>query len=161
MVMSRYILRRVASVADKRCSESQDIHSVFNTYRFSTATLVIRTRLCYVIRTVKVKVKFTLDQATKAQRGSRGIALLLLQFRRWMGVGGQRHAADALPPARTRYPFYRRLGGPQSRSGQVLKISPLPGFDPRTVQPVASCYTDYGSLRHTHSTVPILLRVVT
>jgi hypothetical protein len=27
---------------------------------------------------VKVKVKFTLEQATKAQRGIRGIALLLL-----------------------------------------------------------------------------------
>jgi hypothetical protein len=26
---------------------------------------------------IKVKVKFTLEQATKAQRGSRGIALLL------------------------------------------------------------------------------------
>ena len=30
----------------------------------------------------------------------------------------------------TRYPFYRRLGGPQVRSGRVWKISPLPGFDP-------------------------------
>ena len=29
-------------------------------------------------RTVKVKVKFTLEQATKAERGSRGIALLFL-----------------------------------------------------------------------------------
>ena len=27
---------------------------------------------------VKVKVKFTLEQATKAQRGSRGVALLFL-----------------------------------------------------------------------------------
>ena len=31
---------------------------------------------------VKVKVKFSLEQATKAQRGSRGIALLFLQPRR-------------------------------------------------------------------------------
>jgi hypothetical protein len=30
------------------------------------------------------------------------------------------------------------LGGSQGRSGRVRKISPLPGFDPRTVQPVAS-----------------------
>jgi hypothetical protein len=36
--------------------------------------------------------------------------------------------------------LYRRLGGPQGRSGQVRKISPQPGFDPRTVQPVASRY---------------------
>ena len=34
-----------------------------------------------------------------------------------------------LPPGKTRYPFYRRLGGPQGRSGQVRKISSPPGFD--------------------------------
>jgi hypothetical protein len=38
--------------------------------------------------------------------------------------------------------MYRRLGGPQSRSGQVQKISPPPGIDRRTVQPVAIRYTD-------------------
>ena len=38
------------------------------------------------------------------------------------GVGGQ-HAPAALPPGKTRYPLYRRLGGPQGRSGQVRKIS--------------------------------------
>jgi hypothetical protein len=37
---------------------------------------------------------------------------------------------------------HRRLGGPQDRSGLVRKISPLPGFDPRTVQPAASRYTE-------------------
>ena len=40
------------------------------------------------------------------------------------GVGGQRHAPAALPPGETRYPLYRRLGGPQGRSGRVRKISP-------------------------------------
>jgi len=59
-----------------------------------------------------------------------------------MVVGGQRHALAALPPGKTRYPLYRRLGGPQGRSGQVQKISPAPGFDPRTVQAVASRFTD-------------------
>ena len=48
------------------------------------------------------------------------------------GVGGQRHGPAALPPRKTRYLLYRRLGGPKVRSGQVRKISPLPGFDPRT-----------------------------
>ena len=57
------------------------------------------------------------------------------------GVGGQRHAPAALPPGKTRYPLYRRLGGPQSRSGRVRKISLPPEFDPWTVQPVASRYT--------------------
>jgi hypothetical protein len=55
--------------------------------------------------------------------------------------GGEWSAARpgrTLPLGKTRYPLYRRLGGPQGRSGQVQKISPPPGFDPRTVQPVVS-----------------------
>ena len=48
-------------------------------------------------------------------------------------VGGQRHAPAALPPGKTRYPLYRRLGGHQGRSGRMREISPPPpqGFDPR------------------------------
>jgi len=42
------------------------------------------------------------------------------------------------PREDTRYPLYRRLGGPQSWSGGVRKISTAPGFDPRTVHRVAS-----------------------
>ena len=61
-------------------------------------------------------------------------------------VGGQHHAPAALPPGKTRYPLYRRLGGPQGWSGRVRKISPLPGFDPRAVQPVASRYTDWAEV---------------
>ena len=57
-----------------------------------------------------------------------------------MGVGDQRHTPAALPPGKTLYPLYRRLGGSQGRSGHVRKISPSPGFDPRTVQPLASRY---------------------
>jgi len=53
-------------------------------------------------------------------------------------VGVQRHDPVALPPGKTRYPLYGRLGRPQGRSGRLWNISPPPGFDPRTVQPVAS-----------------------
>jgi hypothetical protein len=53
-----------------------------------------------------------------------------------MGVYGQRHAPADLPPGKTLYPLYRRLGGPQGRSRWVRKISPPPGLDTRTVQPV-------------------------
>jgi hypothetical protein len=59
------------------------------------------------------------------------------------GVGGQSHAPAVLPPGKIRYPLYRRLGWPQGRSGLVRKISPPPGFDPRTAQLVASRYTDW------------------
>jgi len=38
--------------------------------------------------------------------------------------------------------------GLQGRSGWVRKTSPPPGFDPRTVNPVASRYTDYAMPAH-------------
>ena len=64
-------------------------------------------------------------------------------------MGGQRHAPAALPPGKTRYPLYRRLGGPLSRSGRVRKISPpTPEFDPRTVHSVAIYYTDWAIPTH-------------
>jgi len=58
-----------------------------------------------------------------------------------MGEGSASCPGRSLLPGKTRYLLYRRLGGPQGRSGQVPKIS-SPGFDPRTVQPVANYYTD-------------------
>jgi len=64
------------------------------------------------------------------------------------GEGSASRAGRSLPPGKTRYPLYRGLGGPQGRSGKVRKISPPPGFDPRTVQPVASRYTDYTNVRY-------------
>jgi hypothetical protein len=91
-------------------------------------------------------VGFTLSEDTKALRESRGIALLYF-FTSALG-GGEGSAlrpGHTLPPGKTRYPLYRRLGGLQGRSGQVRKISPPPGFDPRTVQPVGSRYTDYAT----------------
>jgi hypothetical protein len=60
-----------------------------------------------------------------------------------MGLGGQRQAPAALPPGKNRYPLYRRLDGPQGRSGWVRETSPPPGFDFWTVQPVASRYTNW------------------
>jgi hypothetical protein len=58
-------------------------------------------------------------------------------------MGGQRHATAALTPGKIRYPLYRRLGRPQRRYKGVRKISPPPELDPRTVQLVASPYTDW------------------
>ena len=72
-----------------------------------------------------------------AYRGSRGIALTFHDHGTRRGEGSASSPGRSLPPGEARYPLYRRLGGPQSRSGQVRKISPPPGFDPRTVQPVA------------------------
>jgi len=58
-----------------------------------------------------------------------------------MWVGGQRHAPVVSPPGKTRYPLYRRLGGPQGPYERVRKKSFSPGFDPRLVKSVASRYT--------------------
>jgi len=65
-----------------------------------------------------------------------------------MGVGGQCQALTTLPLGKTQYPLYRRLSEPQGWSREVQKISPPLGFDPWTVQPVVSHYTNYAILAH-------------
>ena len=97
---------------------------------------------CGLLR--KVKVNITLQQATKAQKGSRCMALLLLQPRRYMGGG-----VNATPrPDRLTFqegPGTHCTGGwVGSRTGlDGFGISGLPpGFDPRNVQSVANRYTD-------------------
>ena len=58
------------------------------------------------------------------------------------GASGQQHAPAALyPREKTRYTFYRRLGGPQGRSGRAENLVPT-RIRSRTVQPVVSRYTD-------------------
>jgi hypothetical protein len=42
-------------------------------------------------------------------------------------------------------PGTHRIGGWVGRCGRLRKISAPPGFDPRTVQPVASRYTDWAT----------------
>jgi len=61
--------------------------------------------------------------------------------------GGEWSAARpgrTLHPGKTRYPFYRRQGGPQGRSGRA-KILVATGIRSRTVQPVGSHYTDWAT----------------
>ena len=93
---------------------------------------------------VKVKVYFTLEQATKVQWGSRCITLLFLQPRRQMGW-----VVNATP--RPIYP--REKPGTHCIGGWVDTRVGLDGcgrsrpppdrdFDPQTIQPVASRYTD-------------------
>jgi len=38
------------------------------------------------------------------------------------GGKGTSRPDRSLPPGKTRYPFHRRMGGPQGRSGQVWKV---------------------------------------
>jgi hypothetical protein len=63
------------------------------------------------------------------------------------------HISAILPPAKIREPLYRRMGVPQGRPGQVRKISPSLGLDLRTVQAVASNYTNYAIPAHTNKKI--------
>jgi len=58
-----------------------------------------------------------------------------------MEASGQLLATAALLPGnKPRYPLNRRLGGPHSRYGRFGErnnLFPLPGFEPRAVQPIA------------------------
>ena len=49
-----------------------------------------------------------------------------------------------LPPGNTRYPFYRRLGGLQGRSGGAENLVPT-GIPYRNIQTVFSRYTDWAT----------------
>jgi len=55
-----------------------------------------------------------------------------LQAQEWPAA----RPARTLPPGKTQYPFYRRLGGPQGRSGRAENLVPT-GIRSRTVKPVA------------------------
>ena len=79
-------------------------------------------------------LKWTLVQALRlctgrtARRGSRGIALLFLDHGTRRGEGSASRPGRSLPPGKTWYPLYSRLGGSQGRSGRVRKISPPTGI---------------------------------
>ena len=64
--------------------------------------------------------------------------------------GGEWSAARpgrTLPPGKTGYPFCRRLGGPQGRSGRAENLVPT-GIRSRTVQPIVVRYTDWATRPH-------------
>ena len=55
--------------------------------------------------------------------------------------GSAADPGSTLTPGKPRYPFYRRLGGQQGRSGWAENLVPS-GIRFQTVQPVVSRYTD-------------------
>ena len=66
--------------------------------------------------------------------------------------GGEWSAARPgrnLPPGKTRYPFYRRLGGPQGWSGRA-EIHVPTGIRSRTFQPVAQSLYRLSYPAHVH-----------
>ena len=59
-----------------------------------------------------------------AQRVGRGIALLFHDRGTRRGEWSAARPGRTLPPEKSRYPFYRRLGGPQARSGRAENLAP-------------------------------------
>ena len=69
-----------------------------------------------------------------AQRVGRGIALLFHDRGLERGEWSATRPGRTLPPGKTRYQFYGRLGVLQGRSGRAEILS-LPGFDPGPSSP--------------------------
>ena len=90
---------------------------------------------------LEVKVKFSLYRPGVAQRVGRGIALLFQDHGTRRGEWSAAGTGRTLPPRKTRYPFYRRLGGPQGRSERAENLIPTE-IRSWTFQPVVSRYTD-------------------
>jgi len=103
------------------------------------------------LRFFAVKVKCTLVQALRlctdrtAHRGSRGIALLFHDHGTRRGWGVSVTPRPLFTPRKDPVPIVQESGwalGPVWTGAENL-APPPPGFDPRTVQPVASLYTDW------------------
>ena len=116
---------------------------------------------------LKVKVKCTLVQALwlctgrTAHRGSSGIALPFQDHGTRRGEGSASRPGHSLPPGKARYPSYRRLGGPQGRSGQLRKISPPTGIwspdrPARSQSLYRLCYPAHTRLLSKRKNLPIL-----
>jgi len=76
-----------------------------------------------------------------AQRVGRGIALLFHDRGTRRGEWSAARPGRTLPPGKTQYLLYRRMGGPQGRYGRAENLIST-GIRSRIVQPVVSRYTD-------------------
>jgi len=115
---------------------------LYTAYFNNTQTLIFLMWAHYVLWETgskgKVKVKFAQEQTTKTQGEYRYSCTLSLTSALDGGGCSTPRPGRFTPWKETRYPLYRRLGGPQGRTGRAQKISPPPVFNPRTVQPVAT-----------------------
>jgi hypothetical protein len=99
------------------------------------------------ISNVQRKVNVTLWQATKGLQRGRGIALLILNLGARRG-GWSAPRPGRFTPEKDPVPIVQEAG-----SGRVRKISSPPEFNPQTVHPVVSRYTDWatGPMEHVKS----------
>jgi hypothetical protein len=117
----------------------------FAWHRKSTVVVItIITMPPTITKNTKLGVKFSLRQATKAQKGRTNTdyfyTSLTLATREGAGWSTTR-PGRLIAGKDHRYPLYRRLVGLRGPSGQLQRISPTLGFEPWTVQTEASRYT--------------------
>ena len=92
---------------------------------------------------IKVKVKFTLEQAMKALNRMRHNSAFSLTSTLDESGWSKPRPGQFTFGKETRYPLYSRLYGPKGRSGRVRKnLASVPGFKSRIIQHVTSRYTD-------------------
>ena len=96
------------------------------------------------LRNTIKKVKWSHYGPGVAQRVGRGIVLLFHNRGTRRGWVVSSTLRPHFNPRKTRYPFYRKLGGFQGRSGRAGNLLPT-GIRPWTVQLVVSRYTDWAT----------------
>jgi len=111
--------------------------------------------LHYAYIYIKVKVKLSRYRLGVAQRVGRGIALLFHDRGTSRGEWSAERPSRTLPLGKTRYPLYRRLRGPQGRSGRAENLVST-GIRSRTVHPVAQSLYRL-SYRATHTYIHIYI----
>jgi hypothetical protein len=89
------------------------------------------------------RVKFTIEQAIKAQRGSRYSSTLSLILVLYLGGLSIIDPGLFTPKNDSVSTVYIRLG--ELQSGEMQKILPPPGFYIWTIQPIAGCHTYYAT----------------
>ena len=97
--------------------------------------------MLFIILSRSVKGSVPVRGPVVADRVGRGIALLFHYRDTTSGRVVSSTPRRTLPPGKTRYPLYRRLGATQGRSGRAENLA-LPGFNSRTVQPVVAIPTE-------------------
>jgi len=129
-------------------SLSQSVGRLCATLYFEHSCIFFPSGFIFVTRKLEVQsVEFTSKgkvfplQAQCGPEGGRGIALLFHDSGTRRGEWSAACPGHTLPPGKTWYPLYRRLGGPQGQSGWAENLVPT-GIRSWTVQPVVSHYTD-------------------
>jgi hypothetical protein len=100
--------------------------------------------LRFILAVVKVKAKFILEQVQEGpDREHRYSSTLTLTSP--LGECLTPRLGGFSPGKVNRCPLYSRFVEPKSWSVGVQKSSTPPRFDSRTIQPFASCYTNYAN----------------